>query len=94
MDTLDLGPNGGLVYCMNYIDSNFDWLAGQLEAFQGRRVSISRLLHSSFILDKYLLFDFPGQVELYTHETSVHKILEKLGKLNFRVRCLPQSPLC
>ncbi|CCI41885.1 unnamed protein product [Albugo candida] len=69
MDTLELGPNGGLVYCMNYIDSNFEWLVRQLEAFQ----------------DKYLLFDFPGQVELYTHETSVHKILEKLGKLNVRL---------
>jgi len=36
--------------------------------------------------DKYLLFDFPGQVELYTHEQSVHHILQKLQKLGYKVR--------
>lgn len=36
--------------------------------------------------DKYLLFDFPGQVELYTHEQSVHRILQKLQKLGYKVR--------
>ncbi|RHZ22872.1 hypothetical protein DYB37_004661 [Aphanomyces astaci] len=28
----------------------------------------------------YVLFDFPGQVELYTHEESVHNIVQKLEK--------------
>lgn len=26
MDTLKLGPNGGLVYCMEYLEKNIDWL--------------------------------------------------------------------
>ncbi|POM70304.1 GPN-loop GTPase 2 [Phytophthora palmivora] len=92
MEELGLGPNGGacpntsnylnsmvvmwqlvldtgLVYCMDYIDVNFDWLEEKLAALK----------------DKYVLFDFPGQVELYTHENSVHNILHKLQKLGYRL---------
>ena len=61
--------NAGLVYCMDYIDLNFDWLEEKLVQLK----------------DKYLLFDFPGQVELYTHENSVHNIVHKLQQLGYRV---------
>lgn len=54
---------------MDYIDVNFDWLEDKLAALK----------------DKYVLFDFPGQVELYTHENSVHSILHKLQKLGYKV---------
>lgn len=54
---------------MNYIDHNFDWLEEKLAELEG----------------KYILFDFPGQVELYTHEASVFNILQKLQKLNYKV---------
>ena len=53
MDTFKLGPNGGLVYCMEFLEKNLDWL---LEKLQN-------------IKKKYLLIDCPGQVELYTHNT-------------------------
>lgn len=46
MTHLRLGPNGGLVYCMEYLEQNFDWLKEKLDT----------------VKDKYLLFDFPGQV--------------------------------
>ncbi len=48
MEEHGLGPNGGLVYCMEYLEKNLDWLIRKLEApaLQGVR---------------YLLFDFPGQ---------------------------------
>lgn len=69
MEELDLGPNGGLVYCMDYIDVNFDWLKEKLAALK----------------NKYVLFDFPGQVELYTHETSVHSLLHKLQSIGYRL---------
>ncbi len=26
MEELKLGPNGGLVYCMDYLEENMDWL--------------------------------------------------------------------
>jgi hypothetical protein len=36
--------------------------------------------------DYYILFDCPGQVELYTHHTSVRKIVEGIMKaMDFRV---------
>lgn len=30
MEEIDLGPNGGLVYCMEYLISHSDWLEEQL----------------------------------------------------------------
>lgn len=65
MDHYKLGPNGGLVYCMEYLEQNLDWLLGQL--------------HSK-AKGKYVLIDFPGQVELYTHNECVRKIIDRLEK--------------
>lgn len=46
MEELKLGPNGGLVYCMEYLEDNLDdWLSEQLE---------------DYIDDDYLIFDCPG----------------------------------
>uniref|UniRef100_A0A674EAV0 GPN-loop GTPase 2 n=1 Tax=Salmo trutta TaxID=8032 RepID=A0A674EAV0_SALTR len=64
-----LGPNGGLLYCMEYLEANLDWLESKLEE------------HS----DCYFLFDCPGQVELYTHQNSVKNIFSQLAKWNFRL---------
>lgn len=69
MQGLKLGPNGGLLYCMEYLEANLDWLEAKLKP------------HS----DCYFLFDCPGQVELYTHQSSVKNILTQLGKWNFRL---------
>lgn len=35
--------------------------------------------------DDYFLFDCPGQIELYTHMTTMKQFVEILNKLNFRV---------
>ncbi|XP_059161678.1 GPN-loop GTPase 2-like isoform X2 [Physella acuta] len=69
MTYLHLGPNGGLVYCLEYLEKNVSWLKEKLE----------------IIKDKYLLFDFPGQVELYTHHNSVKNLLEQLTSWDFRL---------
>jgi hypothetical protein len=66
MEQLELGPNGGLLYCMEYIEEHADTLA---EKIQERSTP-----------QTYLLLDFPGQVELYTHGTSVQKLLQALTK--------------
>ena len=42
----ELGPNGALVYCLEYLSENIDWLLEQLEP----------------LADAYVLFDLPGQV--------------------------------
>jgi GPN-loop GTPase len=35
--------------------------------------------------DDYILFDCPGQVELFTHHDSLKRIFKKLEKLDYRV---------
>lgn len=69
MEGLKLGPNGGLLYCMEYVEANLDWLEEKLKQYS----------------DCYFLFDCPGQVELYTHQSSVKNIFSQLAKWNFRV---------
>lgn len=64
MDQYNLGPNGGLVYCMEYLEKNIDWLLDQIKGENS----------TNFI------FDLPGQVELYSHHDSIHKIFSKLAK--------------
>ena len=69
MTSLGLGPNGGLLYCMEFLHTNIEWLHDKLQMLQ----------------DSYLVFDCPGQVELYTHNKSVKDITEKLTAWNIRV---------
>ena len=70
MTRLKLGPNGAMMYCMEFLEQNLSWLSEQLVELK----------------DKYILFDFPGQVELYTHHKAVSSILERLQKQEFQVR--------
>ena len=72
MEEHGLGPNGGMLYCMEYLDENFDWLEERLRELGP---------------EAYVLFDLPGQVELSTNHESVKRIVGKLVKLGFRVRC-------
>lgn len=69
MEHLKLGPNGGLIYCLEYLEANIDWLQKRLEKLSGY----------------YLLFDCPGQVELYTHHNSVKNIFAQLQKWDYRL---------
>ncbi|CAJ0920972.1 11629_t:CDS:2 [Entrophospora sp. SA101] len=54
---------------MEFLEVNFDWLEEKLKELK----------------DDYLLFDFPGQVELFTHHNSVKNIIDKLQKLDYRL---------
>lgn len=67
MAKLGLGPNGGLVYCMEYLEAHADEI---IAAIMERITPVS-----------YLILDFPGQVELYTHSTCVQKLLQKMVKI-------------
>ncbi|XP_064607732.1 GPN-loop GTPase 2-like isoform X2 [Liolophura sinensis] len=69
MNQLKLGPNGGLIYCMEYLEKNLDWLESRLKSLQGQ----------------YLLFDCPGQVELYTHNNSIRNIVAQIQKWDCRL---------
>ncbi|XP_019858729.1 PREDICTED: GPN-loop GTPase 3-like [Amphimedon queenslandica] len=68
-DSLKLGPNGGLIFCMEYLVQNLSWLEEQLEDGE----------------DDYFLFDCPGQIELYTHVPVMSQIVEQLDKWGFRL---------
>eukprot|EP01026_Neomeris_dumetosa_P007893 TRINITY_DN1244_c1_g1_i1.p2 TRINITY_DN1244_c1_g1~~TRINITY_DN1244_c1_g1_i1.p2 ORF type:complete len:284 (-),score=40.15 TRINITY_DN1244_c1_g1_i1:111-962(-) len=66
MEELRLGPNGGLVYCMEFlIDHLDDWLGEELEGYGE---------------DDYLIFDCPGQMELYTHIPCLKQFVEYLQR--------------
>lgn len=64
-----LGPNGGMLYALEELEHNVEWLEEKL----------------SMLGEDYVLFDCPGQVELYTHHSSLRNIFFKLQKLGYRV---------
>lgn len=66
---LSLGPNGSLLFAMEYLEQNFAWLEARLSECEG----------------KYILFDFPGQVELYTHNNCIRNIVQRLQKMHYRI---------
>nr|CAD7598699.1 unnamed protein product [Timema genevievae] len=68
-EDMRFGPNGGLVFCMEYLLENTEWLEEQLGDAD----------------DDYILFDCPGQIELYTHMTTIRQLVELLQRWNFRI---------
>lgn len=70
MEEDQLGPNGGVLYALEELEHNMEWLEQGL----------------SELGEDYVLFDCPGQVELYTHHSSLRNIFFKLQKLGYRVR--------
>lgn len=52
MESLELGPNGGLLYCMEYLYTNRQWLSDRLRAFSQQSSKT------------YLIIDCPGQVSI------------------------------
>ncbi|EEQ91811.1 ATP binding protein [Blastomyces dermatitidis ER-3] len=64
-----LGPNGGILYALEEVEANFDWLKEGLEGLG----------------DDYVLFDCPGQVELFTHHSSLRNIFFQIQKLGYRL---------
>lgn len=69
MEELNLGPNGALVYAMEYLMENLDWLTERLGTME----------------DDYILFDTPGQIELVSHFEMMKNFAKYLESLNFRV---------
>ena len=57
------GPNGGLIYCMEYLVMHMEWLEEKIAGFGE---------------DDTLLFDCPGQIELYTHLQAMPQLVRSL----------------
>lgn len=69
MQQYGLGPNGALLYCMEYLEKNIDWLLSQMN---GENYT-------------HFMFDLPGQVELYCHHQSLSKIFSQLTNANMQL---------
>jgi GTPase SAR1 family protein len=52
MEEMGLGPNGGLIYCFEFLLQNLDFLTDALDPLTE---------------DYLIVIDMPGQIELYTH---------------------------
>lgn len=66
---LRLGPNGSLLFAMEKLESEFDWLKTELCRFN----------------KTYFIFDLPGQIELYTHNDCIRRLVQKLTALDYRL---------
>ena len=67
----DLGPNGGLVQAMEYlVEDGHGWLEDKL---------------SEYADDDYLVFDCPGQIELYSHVSAMRMLVDILRRNDFVV---------
>lgn len=73
VNNLNLGPNGGLLYAFEVLDTiKFDNFFNEVKSLVDQK--------------NYLIFDCPGQVELFTHHKSLNNIFKKLiKKLNLRL---------
>ncbi|QPG74959.1 hypothetical protein FOA43_002298 [Brettanomyces nanus] len=76
-ENLKLGPNGGLMYCMEVFEKSIDYFIKKIRSLT--KISVDGD-------SAYILFDCPGQTELYTNNPVFSRILRKLVKdLDFRL---------
>lgn len=73
MEEMSLGPNGGLIFCFEFLLQNLDFLSQAIEPLS----------------EEYLIiFDLPGQIELYTHIPLLPELtryLSRMGPLNINL---------
>ena len=86
MSELNLGPNGGLLYCMEYIEHHLGEVIKLLKERLGIPTDGNIQHHSS---RAYLLFDLPGQIELTAHSNVISRIAQRLVReLDLRLVCV------
>src|SRR4051812_29635665 len=65
MEEMGLGPNGGLIYCFEFLLENLDFLTEALDPLS----------------EEYLIIiDMPGQIELYTHIPILPTLVKHLTR--------------
>lgn len=65
MEEMGLGPNGGLIYCFEFLLENLDFLTEALDT----------------LTEEYLIIiDMPGQIELYTHVPVLPTLVKHLTR--------------
>lgn len=83
MENEGLGPNGALLFCMEYLES-------QIDSFCKKITSSSFVDEDNSgaedVDDVYYIFDLPGQAELVTCHYSLQRILAHMEKaFSFRI---------
>ncbi|KAE8668741.1 60S ribosomal protein L5-like [Hibiscus syriacus] len=74
MEELGLGPKGGHIYCMEHLEENLDErLTEELD---------------NYLEDDYLVFDSPGQIELFSHLHMLCNFVEQLKRENVNFFCV------
>lgn len=65
MEEMGLGPNGGLIYCFEFLLENLDFLTEAIDP----------------LTEEYLIIiDMPGQIELYTHIPILPALVKHLTR--------------
>ncbi|BEI91303.1 uncharacterized protein CcaverHIS019_0401230 [Cutaneotrichosporon cavernicola] len=77
MEEYGLGPNGAMLYCIEYVEANFDWLVEQLDALLEPQGG-----------NGYIVIDTPGQAELWTNHDSLKRIVKRLLKMDYRLAAI------
>lgn len=83
MESFDLGPNGGMIYCLEFLEKNVDWLVEALENSMAETLDEKEEKNNEKQSPEntpYFLFDLPGQVELFTHHESLRNIIEAIQR--------------
>jgi GTPase SAR1 family protein len=63
------GPNGALIYCMEQVVNDFEWFDTEIGEHEY----------------DYLLIDFPGQIELFSHLDVLPRIIEMLNQKGYHL---------
>ena len=66
MEEMGLGPNGGLIYCFEFLLQNLDFISEAIED----------------LTEEYMIvIDMPGQIELYTHVPVLPTLVKHLTQM-------------
>jgi len=69
-ELMNFGPNGGLVYCLEYLIQHLDEFLAEL---------------AEFAEESFILFDCPGQIELYSHLDIMARLTKAIQKAGFNL---------
>ena len=69
-ELMNFGPNGGLVYCMEYLIENIDEFLKDLSEFED---------------ESFIIFDCPGQIELYSHLDVMTRLTKAITNAGFNL---------
>jgi GPN-loop GTPase len=67
------GPNGALVNFTEFLLRNIEWLEDKIEFYDD---------------NLYLVFDLPGQTEMYAHFPFMRDLVRKLESWGFRLQAI------